>query len=391
VTTEWDPVAAWQPVAHDEVGSLCPVYGPVIEQCPVVHVDEIFGGFWGVLGYDELVQATLDPRTFSNEVPLLGVRRPPLECDPPEHTGYRRMMNRFFAPGEMDKIEPVVRAFAAEMLDELVTRGDVDFAEDFAYSFPTRVLCAFMRVPDQDWVLINDWSSSHDREGALLEPGHAARRAAAERIMPYLDRLVEQRRRDLGDDVISGLIGAQINARQLGNSEIISLVLLLVSAGHNTTTSGIGNLVLRLARDHELQQYLREHPDRIPDAVEENIRIDAPQQAMRRRARQDTVLAGRSIKAGEYVWMGFGAANVDERHWEDPGKFDIDRADKRHVGFGRGIHQCIGAPLARLEMRVVVEELFARTRSFEVAGEVTRRAWPRMGVASMPVRLSPAC
>jgi cytochrome P450 len=386
---EWDPVAAWQPIVHDEVDSVCPVYEPVINECPVVHVDEVMGGFWGVFGYNELVQATLDTKTFSNEVQLYGVRRPPLESDPPEHTGYRRMMNRFFAAGEMDKIEPTVRAFTHDMLDELVAEGDADFAEKFAFPFPTRVLCAFMRIPDRDWTLINEWSSNIERVAGLLEPGHPKRRAAAETILPYLDQLVGERRRILGDDVVSGLISADINGRALRNEEIVALVLLLVSAGHNTTTSGIGNLVLRLARDQQLQTYLREHTDRIPDAVEETIRIDAPQQAMRRRAVRDTVVAGQSIKSGEYVWMGFGAANVDARNWSDPGKFDIDRENKRrHVGFGRGIHQCIGAPLARLEMRVVVEELFARTESFEVVGEVTRRPWPRMGVTSMPLHFT---
>jgi cytochrome P450 len=387
---EWDPVAAWQPVVDDEIGSVCPVYEPVINECPVVHVDQVMGGFWGVFGYGELVQAALDTKTFSNQVQLYGVRRPPLESDPPEHTGYRRMMNRFFAASEMEKIEPTIRAFTRQMLDELVAEGNADFAEKFAFPFPTRVLCAFMRIPDRDWVMINDWSSNIERVAGLLEPGHPKRRAAAEPILPYLDQLVDERRHNLGDDVVSGLIGAEINGRALDNAEIIALVLLLVSAGHNTTTSGIGNLVLRLARDQQLQTYLREHTDRIADAVEETIRIDAPQQAMRRRAVKDTVLAGQPIKAGEYVWMGFGAANVDERTWTDPGKFDIDRANKRrHVGFGRGIHQCIGAPLARLEMRIVTEELFARTGSFEVSGEVTRRAWPRMGVASMPLHFAP--
>jgi cytochrome P450 len=171
---------------------------------------------------------------------------------------------------------------------------------------------------------------------------------------------------------------------------VIGLVLLLVSAGHNTTTSGIGNLILRLARDPDLQAYLRQHPERIPDAVEETLRIDAPQQAMRRVAKRDTELGGRAIRAGEYVWMSFGSANVDARHWDEPGEFQIDRADKRHVGFGRGIHQCIGAPLARLEMRVVAEELLARTESFSIAGEVVRRPWPRMGVKSMPLHMVPA-
>src|ERR1700742_4456310 len=132
MAAEWDPVTTWQPIVRDELESSCPVYAPVIDKCPVAHVDDVYGGFWGVFGYDELVEAALDTRTFSNEVPLSAVPGPPLESDPPEHTGYRLMLNRFFLPGEMTELEPTVRAFTTEMIDQLLARGSADFAVEFA-------------------------------------------------------------------------------------------------------------------------------------------------------------------------------------------------------------------------------------------------------------------
>lgn len=385
MTTEWDPIASWQDVRADRIDGAGPVYEPVLAGCPVLRTEEAFGGFWGVYDHEHLVRAVMDTRTFSSELPFFGVRRPPLESDPPEHTAYRRMLNRYFRPEEMARLETGVRDRAVRMLDGLIARGSADFFAEFTHPFPTRVLCALMRIPDEDWRLINDWALAVDRRGGRLPPGDPERRTLGEEIQPYLRQLIRTRRADLGEDIVSGMIRGEVRGRPLDDDEIASLVLLLVSAGHNTTTSGIGNLVLRLARDAELQDTLRADPARIPDAVEESLRIDSPQQAMKRVARVDTELAGRHIAAGEFVWLAFGAANLDPTHWDRPAAFDLDRTDRRHVAFGRGVHQCVGAPLARLEMRVVIEELLARTESFRVNGAVRRPEWPRMGVVALPL------
>ena len=167
------------------------------------------------------------------------------------------------------------------------------------------------------------------------------------------------------------------------------MVMTLMMAGHITTTSAIGNLVLRLARDTRLQAILREHPERIAQAVEEGLRIDTPQQAMPRRCTRNAEVGGQAIREGEYLLLNFGSANVDPKHWSAPETFDIDRKDKRHVAFGRGIHGCVGQALARMELRIVTEELLSRTESFELAGQVRRHAWPRHYVENMPLTLAP--
>lgn len=376
----WDPNAAWAPLRDGSAADVSAAY----PRSPVARVDEVLGGFWAVLGHDELVAAALDYRTYSNVVPLFETQRPPLECDPPEHTFYRRLLNPFFARDQLAAMEDDVRAYAAEMLDPL----PADFAREVALPFPTRVLCRLLAAPDEDWEIINRWGTRVDEIGGQTPPGSAERLAAGEEIRPYMLELIRARRQDRGDDIVSGLIHGDPDLPALDDDALLGIVMMLLSAGHNTTASAIGNLVLRLARDTALQQRLRDDPSLIPAAVEESVRIDAPQQAMRRVATRDTQLGGCPIAAGDWVWLVFGAANVDPDAFDRPEEFDVDRGPNRHVGFGRGIHLCIGAPLARMQVRIVLEELFARTPSFELAGPVRRAEWPRLGLTSLPLRYS---
>jgi cytochrome P450 len=198
-----------------------------------------------------------------------------------------------------------------------------------------------------------------------------------------MTEMIEKRRRDPGDDVLSALVRGDPDLPPLDDELLVGIVMMFISAGHNTTTSAIGNSVLRLARDPELQNRLRAGPELIPAFVEEVVRVDAPQQAMRRVATTDTELGGRSISAGDFVWLVFGSANL-----ELAAELDLERSPNRHVGFGRGIHLCIGAPLARLEARIALEELLSRTSSFALDGDVARPAWPRLGVDRLPLRMS---
>lgn len=389
---KWHPEAALQDVESDRVEGNSAAYNELLSKCPVAHVDvdENSDGYWGVFAYDELMKAATDVKTFSNVTPLEGPRILPLQSDPPEHTAYRRLLNRFFSDDEVAKVEAEVRPFAAEMIDGMVARGTTDFAEEFAYPFPTRVLCKLFRLPDEDWPIHHEFVMELERRTGhgLSEPTESLE-APLQQIMPYLHKMVSARRSSLGDDVVSGIITGEIQGQPLDDNAVIYMIITLMMAGHITTTSGIGNLVLRLARDTEIQSFLRANPDRIPDAVEESLRIDTPQQAMPRKCMEDTEIGGQEVKAGEYMLLNFGSANVDPKHWPAPENFDIDRSDKRHLGFGRGVHKCLGASLARMEMRVVIEELLARTESFELSGDVRRRAWPRMSVESMPLSTVP--
>jgi cytochrome P450 len=197
-------------------------------------------------------------------------------------------------------------------------------------------------------------------------------------------QVVGQRRENLGDDVISDIIRGGTEAG-LDDMAVTFMGITIMMAGHITTTSALGNMVLRLAKNPALQDLLRADPDRLPDFIEESLRLDTPQQNMPRWATTDTEIAGTPVSAGENVLLHFGSANVDPAHWPDAGTFDLDRANKRHLAFGRGIHQCVGAPLARMQIRVALDELLARTSSITVGGEVRRITWPRHAVEQLPL------
>jgi cytochrome P450 len=387
-TGDWDPNIAWQPIVADQVPDASFAYAETRSRYPVARVDGILGGFWAVLRHDLLVEAALDTARFSNLVPFFNTRRPPLECDPPEHRVYRRLLNPYFSRERMAALEEPLHRYAGEMLAPLVEAGGGDFAERFSRPFPTRALCLLLEVPDDERRLIDDWSRRVDEIGGQTPPGSAERVAVGEELRPWMTALIEDRRRKPGDDVVSALVRGDPELPPLDDEMVVGIVMMFISAGHNTTTSAIGNAVLRLARDGELQSRLRAGPGSVPAFAEEVVRLDAPQQAMRRIATTDTELGGRAVAAGDYVWLVFGSANLDPAAFDRAAELDPGRSPNRHLGFGRGIHQCIGAPLARLELRVALEELLASTASFTVDGEVVRAAWPRMGVERLPLRFS---
>ncbi len=387
---DWDPMRSWETLSTGAATDAVSAYSEVRERCPVARVDGLLGGFWAVLDHDLIVQAALDTSTFSNVVPFFKTIRPPLECDPPEHTAYRRMLNPYFSQAAMRSLEEPLRRSARELLEPLVASGSCDFAKEFSHPYPTRALCLLLAVPEEDWRLINDWALRVDEVGGVTAPGSPERLAVGEELRPYMTELIESRRARPGDDMVSALVGGDPELPPLDDEAILGIVMMILSAGHNTTTSAIGNTVLRLAGDAELQRKVREEPELIPPLVEEVVRLDAPQQAMRRIATRDTELGGRRIASGDWVWLVFGSGNLDPNAIEEPAEVRIERKPNRHLGFGRGIHQCVGAPLARLEIRIALELLFVLTSDVRPAGPVVRPDWPRLGVTSLPLTLAPA-
>jgi len=390
VDKEWKPVEMLGEVATGDAPDPSCAYARLLAQSTVAWYDHgIAGRTWGIFGRDAVARLAMDTATLSNVIVPPGTPRIlPLMADPPEHGGYRRLLNSFFSPSAIKAAEAEARPIAIEMIDRMIDAGQADFGSDYAYVFSMRVLCRFLRVKD-DWQIYNDWSSEMERlTGAgTAQPGDALPAEHMGKVIPYIQQLVADRRADPGEDVVSGIILGEVEGEALRDDQIVGLIIALILAGRSTTASGIGNLVLRLAKDPQLQQFLRENPSRIKDAVEESLRLESPQQEMPRKARRDFEVDGHQIKAGESVFLNWGSANVDPASWDRPSEFDIDRKTWPHLAFGRGPHQCFGAPLGRMEMRVTVEELLARTRSFSLAGEVTRNVWPRLSVETLPLRL----
>jgi cytochrome P450 len=389
MTSDWSPKRLWPAVESGQAATVDAVYGAARSGCPVVHVRDGEGpGYWAVLGHDVLLDVVADTATFSNVVPLYPTRRPPLESDPPEHTAYRRVLAAHFSTGRTAALEPVVRDFTREMLQPLLETGQGDFARELADPLPTRVLCHLLGLPDEDWGLINDMAARLHRVGAERRDNPGQRAALGGELHEYANRLIAARRQAVArDDVIGALLAARIEGEPLTDAAITGIVMMLISAGHNTTTSLLGNMVARLAADSGEQQRLRETPAAIAAAIEECLRLESPQQAMPRIATRDIELAGCPVRAGDHVWPVFGAANVDPAAFDDPLEYRPGRRPNRHLAFGKGLHRCIGAPLAQLQGRVVLEELLAATSAVTLAGPVTRPGWPRMGVSTLPVRL----
>ena len=384
----WDYESELHKVEGDAKASVSSIYAELLARSGVasVTIDE-HTHYQGVFSYDAVKQATEDTETFSSVMPLRGARILPLQADPPEHGVVRRLLNGNFRPGQIRTKEPIVRKMAAEMIEAAIEAGTFDMGEGFAYPLPTRTLCNYIGIPDEDWLLHHRYIMDLEKrtKHGLNSPDESVI-PPSEGLVQYLLELIAERREEPGDDPISAILQAELNGEPISDFDAMQLCIAMLMAGHITTSSATGSLVLRLATDLDLQVFLRKNPERIPDAVEESLRLDSPQQAMQRRCRRDTVLAGQSIKAGDAVLINFGSANVDPEHFENPATFDIDRKDKRHVAFGSGIHMCVGAPLARMELRIVAEELLARTSRFELDGPVRRLAWPRLAVENLPIR-----
>ena len=384
----------WDPAASD----------PLLEQarmrreCPVGWTSRLGSGAWAVTRYEDVVAAARDTVTFSNRnEPRLGpVPSPPIEVDRPEHTVYRRLLAPYFDQRRIAAMETVVRELCAHLLQPVLDDGaaaPVDVAERFTYPFPARVLCELLRIPPSDYTRLKRWSDEVFNADVLRDNDPARKAAANEQLRGYGRRLVSERRAmrlDPAEDLVTGLVSGEVDGQPLDPERIVALVRLLLSAGHNSTTSSLGIVFLHLARDPQAQRMLRERPALIPAAVMEFLRHESPVMATPRTVARDAEFGGRRLRAGEQVFLVWSSANRDDGHYAEPERCRFDRDPDDTMVFGRGIHFCLGRPLALLELRVATEELLARSGWIEVAGDVERTSWERYGVSRLPLRVTPA-
>lgn len=380
----------WDPGEHDAVPDRMQQMRQMRAECPVSYTAR-GPGYWTLLRHGDVTAAALDTQTFGNAgAPRHGVALPPLEVDPPLHREYRTLLNPFFMPKRVQALEPRIRSIADNLIGPLVVRGTADLAKELSYPLPVLTLCALLDLPEGGWADVK-----YQSEESLLieshEPEEVARaRAAHARLMEYAHELVADRLarpRVPTEDITSALLAARVGGNPIPPDTAAGMLRLLISAGHNSTTSGFGNALLYLAQHPDAQQRLRENPAEIPTAVEELLRYETPVQSMPRYLHKDVTLNGRELLAGERVDLMYGSANRDAAVFEQPEECLIHRKPNRHVAFGHGIHTCLGAPIARMEMRVGLERLLAQCRSFRVAGEIVRPAYHRLGVESLPAIL----
>lgn len=406
------------------------VFRRLREQAAVVWMDEpavppwpAGPGFWGVVRHAEIKEVMRDPATYSSYARATQIVDPPddqalefvrqmmLNQDPPAHSRLRRMLTRAFTPKAIARLTGRIEEWAAELTDRVAADGACDFAE-LAADLPLRTLAEIFGVPQQDRWLMYDWSNRvigyQDQEYAVSARADAdgstemARRALALRPVPdergllpdqrtregmpdlyaYAHDLAEHKRRHPGDDVLTNLVGEGITTAEFEN-----MFWLFSVAGNETLRNALpGGMHTLLSHVDSYRKLLRDRA-LLPTAVDEMLRFWSPVMRFRRTATRDTVLGGQEIKAGDKVVVWFSSGNRDERAFADPDRFDVTRADGDHLSFGYGPHYCIGAHLAKVQMRALFSAVLERWGEVEPAGGIVRlRSNFQHGVKHLPIR-----
>jgi len=322
--------------------------------------------------------------------------RPFIFRDPPEHTKMRGLVQKAFTPRMVEGLRPRIAAIVETLLDRACARGHIDVVADLAYPLPIQVICEMLGIPEGDRDRFSEWSRvlSRSLDPEFLQPKDATeeRIAAVGAFGAYFLPLLEERRRAPGDDLLSALAVAEEDGEPLTDGQMMMTAILLLVAGHETTVNLISGGVLALLSNPGEQARWRADPSLTPGAVEELLRFVSPVQMTGRVLTEDMELSGTRVPAGRYVLAMLASANRDPAVFTDPDTLVLDRVDNRHLGFGFGIHHCLGAPLARLETAVTLERLLARTRSLELTGSSVRYRDQVIlrGLVELPVRLRAA-
>jgi cytochrome P450 len=322
--------------------------------------------------------------------PRSGLPRKPLHIDPPEHALFRRAMNPYFVDERIAPLEPDLRGVAAQFLQPLLERGHGDLMAEYAQLLPMRAICAFLRIPLDEAEFLQQTSSTY------VEAVGAADKSRADDLSRRLDdfarRLAQTRKEhplDPDADIVTGLLQHGVNGQAIGVEVVAGFVRGLLVAADRGTANGIGSSIMHLAQDADLQNELRTHPEGIPAAIDEFLRLYSPSAATARTTLQATHINGTAIKAGQTVAMIYLAANRDPEVFPNPDTFDLNRRDNRHLAFGSGVHKCAGQSLALLQLRVAIAELLARTKRFSLKGTVSvHKSFPEFGPTTLPVQLS---
>jgi cytochrome P450 len=374
---DWDPRSP--EVQRDQLAA----YDRMRARCPVAHSDYLH---WSLFKHADVLRALNDPTTFSSVVSAhLSV---PSGMDPPIHTEYRRVIEPYFEPHRMQAFEPVCRALIRNMLQNLPNDRDIELMSEVAHPFSLEVQSSFLDWPQELVAPLREWT--HRNQRATLSGDRNATAKVAAEFDGYIVELLNLRRRSQSqaDDVVTRLLREQVQGRALTDDEIVSILRNWTAGELSTIAASIGILVHYLAEHRDLQEQLRATPADIAAANDEILRIHGPLISSRRKTTAPAKFGDRTIDTGERVTLMWASANRDEDVFDSPNEFRLDRNPNDNLLYGAGIHVCPGAPLARLELRVLVEELLSTKPKIELASTQNHSmaSYPVGGFSALYVR-----
>lgn len=365
-------------------------------------------GIWNVYGYEEACAVLGDPKTFSSahvndlfpvEVDQSMREGNLLDLDPPDHRKLRNLVSKAFSGKVVADLEPRITALTHELLDR-VDADRFELVSDLAYPLPVIVIAELLGLPTSDRELFRGWVDKMFAETNQFSLNDSKEKMeqdfaeAAEGLAPlqeYLRAHIRARRADPRDDLISGLVQAEIDGERLNDNEVVNFSVVLLVAGHVTTTMLLGNTTLCLDAHPAQRERVRADRSLVPVAIEESLRFFTPFAAVARATTTEVTVGGQRIPADQMLMMWLSAANRDARRFTDPHLFDASRDPNPHIGFGRGIHFCVGAPLARLEGRIAVNALLDRFPGLHVDPDQAPTFMPSptmTGVKTLPLRVA---
>jgi len=387
----------YNPYAYETHEDPYPIYARLRAEAPVYRNEEL--DFWALALHEDVRGAMRDTEAYTN---THGVSLDPsasgpgahvvmsfLGMDPPRHTQMRALVSRGFTPRRVAALEPRIRQMAVAHLERMAGMNRCDFVADLAGVLPMDVISELLGVPEADRATLRAWADRlvHREEGVLDVPPEGVR--AFGRIWRYFEALIGERERAPREDLISALLAAEIEGDRLDRADIQSFCNLMIVAGNETTTKLLANALYWLWRNPDQRSRLAQDPGRIPAWVEETLRYDPSTQMLGRVTRRDLCIRGQEIPAGRRVLLLVGSANRDERAFPEAARYDLDRDTSAMLSFGHGAHFCLGASLARLEARVVLEEFWKRFPRYQVdpGGLARVHSVNVRGFAALPIEL----